>query len=180
MAAHGRDRDWQRVRVDVRGTVTERLVLVRDVLWYEVNKHDLVRLVIVRDPDGVENDDFFVTTDLDATGVEVATRYAGRWSIEVCFRDVKQDLGGQDPQSWKRKGPERAAASHSGCTPRSGAGTCRPTPPAGPGSRAPGTDTSTPPASSTRSQPYAASRGHTELQQCHPRQPKITNHRRTP
>jgi hypothetical protein len=27
----------------------------------------------------------------------------------VCFRDVKQDLGGEDPQSWKRKGPERAA-----------------------------------------------------------------------
>ena len=33
-----------------------------------------------------------------------------RWPIEVCYRDVKQDLGGQDPQSWKRRGPERAAA----------------------------------------------------------------------
>jgi hypothetical protein len=28
----------------------------------------------------------------------------------VCFRDVKQHLGGQDPQSWKRQGPGRAAA----------------------------------------------------------------------
>ena len=28
----------------------------------------------------------------------------------MCFRDVKQDLGGQNPQSWKRQGPERAAA----------------------------------------------------------------------
>ena len=37
------------------------------------------------------------------------TRYAGRWPIEVCFRDVKQHLGGEDPQSWKRQGPERAA-----------------------------------------------------------------------
>jgi len=26
------------------------------------------------------------------------------------LRDVKQDLGGQNPQTWKRKGPERAAA----------------------------------------------------------------------
>jgi len=34
---------------------------------------------------------------------------AGRWSIEVCYRQVKQDLGGQWPQSWKDKGPERAA-----------------------------------------------------------------------
>ncbi len=28
----------------------------------------------------------------------------------VYSRDVKQYLGGEDPQSWKRNGPERAAA----------------------------------------------------------------------
>jgi hypothetical protein len=69
----------------------------------------LVRLVIVRDPHGVEPDDFFFTTDLTATGAEVASRYARRWSIESCFRDAKQNLGGEDPQSCKREGPERAA-----------------------------------------------------------------------
>lgn len=110
LAAQARKRDWTKVTVDVRGRAVERLVHVRDVLWYRVNKHHLVRLVIVRDPNGVEPDDFFVTTDLSATGAQVASRYAGRWAIEVCFRDVKQDLGGQNPQSWKRKGPERAAA----------------------------------------------------------------------
>jgi hypothetical protein len=104
-----RQQDWQPVEVDMRGRTVPRLVWVRDVLWYTVNKRHLPRLVIVRDPDGVEPDDFFVTTDLTANGAEIASRYAGRWSIEVCFRDVKQDLGGQDPQSWKRKGPERAA-----------------------------------------------------------------------
>ncbi len=88
----------------------QRLVHVRDVLWYAVNKTDLDRLVIVRDPDGVEPDDFFITTDRAATGAAVASRYADRWSIEVCFRDVKQALGGQDPQTWKRYGPRRAAA----------------------------------------------------------------------
>ena len=88
----------------------QRLVCVRDVLWYAVNKTDLLRLVIVRDPGGIEPDDFFVTTDRTATGAQVASRYAGRWSIEVSFRDAKQHLGGQDPQSWKRQGPERAAA----------------------------------------------------------------------
>ncbi len=54
-----RRRDWQPVTIDVRGRPVERLVHVRDVLWYSVNKHDLVRLVAVRDPDGVEPDDFF-------------------------------------------------------------------------------------------------------------------------
>lgn len=103
-------RSWTRVEVNVRGTTMIKLVHVRDVLWYRVNKTDLMRLVIVRDSEGVEPDDYFFTTDLTATAVEVVERYADRWAIEVCFRDVKQHLGGQDPQSWKRKGPQRAAA----------------------------------------------------------------------
>ncbi|MGH2696312.1 MAG: IS701 family transposase, partial [Actinomycetota bacterium] len=89
LAARVRRRDWERVTIDVRGECVDRLVYVRDVLWYKVNKRDLVRLVIVRDPDGNEPDDFFFTTDLSATGAEVASRYAGRWSIEVTFRDTK-------------------------------------------------------------------------------------------
>ena len=110
LAAAAKPRQWETVSIDVRGRAVDRQVHVRDVLWYTVNQTNLVRLVIVRDPAGVEPDDFFVTTDLSATGADVASRYAGRWSIEVCFRDVKQHLGGQDPQSWKRQGPERAAA----------------------------------------------------------------------
>ena len=101
---------WSKVDIDVRGTTRSRLVHTRDMLWYKVNKTDLVRLVIVRDPDGVEPDDYFFTTDLNASAADVVSRYADRWAIEVCFRDVKQDLGGQNPQSWKREGPERAAA----------------------------------------------------------------------
>jgi hypothetical protein len=110
LAAQAGANDWQSVQVDVRGQRVTRLVAVRDLLWYAVNKHFLLRLVIVRDPTGAEPDDFFVTTDLTATGARTASRYAGRWSIEVCFRDTKQDLGGEQPQSWKRRGPRRAAA----------------------------------------------------------------------
>jgi DDE superfamily endonuclease len=110
LAEQARDTDWQATEADLRGRTVPRLVLVRDVLWYAVSKRDLLRLVIVRDPDGVEPDDFFITTDRTATGAEAATRYAGRWSIEVCFRDAKQDIGAEDPQTWKRQGPERAAS----------------------------------------------------------------------
>lgn len=67
-------------------------------------------LVIVRDPAGREADDFFFTTDLEADPAAVASRYAGRWSIEDTFRNVKQLLGGEDPQTWRGKGPERAAS----------------------------------------------------------------------
>jgi hypothetical protein len=109
LAAQTDRQHWQQVDLDIGGTTVPRLVHVRDVLWYAVNKRDQLRLVIVRDPAGIQPDDFFITTDLNATGADVASRYAGRWSIEVAFRDVKQHLGAQNPQSWKRRGPERAA-----------------------------------------------------------------------
>jgi DDE superfamily endonuclease len=110
LAAQVSRRGWRKVTIDMRGRPVERLVHVRDALWYGVCPKALVRLVIVRDPHGVEPDDFFFTTDLTATGAQTASRYAGRWSIEVTFRDAKQNLGGENPQTWKRKGPERAAS----------------------------------------------------------------------
>jgi hypothetical protein len=79
------------------------------VLWYRVWPKSQVLLVIARDPAGIEPDDFFFTTDLSASPAWVAETYAGRWSIEDTFRNVKQFLGGQEPQCWKRQGPERAA-----------------------------------------------------------------------
>lgn len=52
----------------------------------------------------------FFTTDLDAAPGDVASNYAGRWSIECVNREVKQCLGAEDPQSWKGVGPMRAAS----------------------------------------------------------------------
>ena len=99
---------WQQAEVDIRSRPATRLVAVFDVLWYEVCKGALVRLVVVRDPAGIQPDDFFVTTDLSATGAQTATRYAGRWPIECCFKDVKQHAGAEHPQTWKGSGPARA------------------------------------------------------------------------
>ena len=101
---------WVDADIDERGRTTARRLWHRDVLWYEVSPRRLVRLVVVRDPTGIQPDDFFVTSDLSATSAQVAAGYAGRWSIEVTNRDVKQDLRGEDPQSWKGDGPARAAA----------------------------------------------------------------------
>jgi hypothetical protein len=67
-------------------------------------------LIIVRDPTRKQPDDFFFTTDLNAFAADVASLYQGRWSIEDTFRNVKQYLGGEDPQTWKAQGPERAAS----------------------------------------------------------------------
>jgi hypothetical protein len=101
---------WKRVMIETRGRTVERLIYSRPVLWYKVRPDRQVLLLILRDPDGREPDDFFFTTDIDDSAVAVGSRYQGRWSIEDTFRNVKQYLGGQNPQTWKSKGPERAAA----------------------------------------------------------------------
>lgn len=105
-AAH----DFQTVELDWRGRTVTRALWSRPVLWYSVCPGAMVLLVVVRDPAGVERDDLFFTTDLTATPSQVASLYAGRWSIEDTFRATKQSLGGEDPQCWKHRGPERVVA----------------------------------------------------------------------
>jgi hypothetical protein len=104
-----RARGWKKLDVDWRGRTETKLVWSRPVLWHGVCPKTMVRLVVVRDPAGREPDDFFFTTDLDMTPREVVSVYADRWAIEVTYRDVKQVGHGQEPQTWKGEGPERAA-----------------------------------------------------------------------
>jgi hypothetical protein len=109
MAGALESRQFRKVTVEWRGRSETRLIWSREVLWYGVCPKDMVRLVVVRDPAGVEHDDFFFTTDLEMAPAEVLSVYVGRWSIEVTYRDVKQLVGGEQLQTWKGAGPERAA-----------------------------------------------------------------------
>ena len=77
-------------------------------LWYSVSKKP-VRIVIVRDPAGIEHDDFFFTTDVDSKPADVVVRYAARWGVEEANREVKQSLGFDQVQSWSAKAVLRQA-----------------------------------------------------------------------
>ncbi len=103
-----RVRSWKSVTTTERGKVRKRLVYARPVLWYRVSKTPVL-LVISRDPTGKERDDFFFSTDLSLKPGQVIAGFAGRWSIEDTFKNTKQFVGGQEPQTWKDPGPERAA-----------------------------------------------------------------------
>lgn len=103
-----RVRSWRTVTTIERGKTRKRLVYAQPVLWYRVLKTPVL-LVISRDPTGKERDDFFFTTDLSLKPAQVIGGFAGRWSIEDTFRNTKQFIGGQEPQTWKGPGPERAA-----------------------------------------------------------------------
>ena len=103
-----RVKSWQRVKTSERGKTKYRLVYAKVVIWYKVS-HTPVLLVISRDPARREKDDFFFTTDVSLTPAEVIGGFAGRWSIEDTFKNTKQSLGSEEPQTWKAQGPERAA-----------------------------------------------------------------------
>lgn len=107
MAAH--IQTWQLVEVRQRNKRVKRWVYTRIVLWPKVTKHP-IKLVISRDPAGKEKDDFFFTTDLEMAASDVLECYGDRWAIEDTFKNAKQSLGVQEPQTYKRQGPERAAA----------------------------------------------------------------------
>lgn len=101
---------WSLATVNERGKFKYRLISCYVVLWYKVSPDAPILLVISRDPNGIERDDFFFSTDISAPPKSVISTYAGRWSIEDSFKNVKQFLGGQDPQSYKNLAPLRTAS----------------------------------------------------------------------
>ena len=102
------DEEWKQVETRERGILRKRLVYTRPVIWAKVPKPIL--LVISRDPEGKEADDFFFSTDVKDDPARVIGELADRWSVEDTFRNVKQYLGAEEPQSWKDIAPERAGA----------------------------------------------------------------------
>jgi hypothetical protein len=69
----------------------------------------LLRIVVVRDPSGRRRDDCFFSTDLALKPTQILETFALRWPLEVCFRDVKQFLGLEDPQNRVSKATLRTA-----------------------------------------------------------------------
>src|ERR1700680_2198601 len=80
-----------------------------DALWYASAGSRLLRIVVVRDPSGRRRDDCFFSTDLTLQPPQILETFALRWPLEVCFRDVKQFLGFEDPQNRVAQAPTRTA-----------------------------------------------------------------------
>jgi hypothetical protein len=80
-----------------------------DALWYSSAGSRLLRIVVVRDPSGRRRDDCFFSTDLTLQPPQILETFALRWPLEVCFRDVKQFLGFEDPQNRVSQATQRTA-----------------------------------------------------------------------
>src|SRR5262249_40068325 len=100
---------WSKHLLQLRSAPAERLLFSRIVLWYNAAGSKPLLLVISRNPAPNSNqpDDFFITTDTQASASDIACAYDLRWPIEDANRNIKQFLAAEDPQSWVRLGPER-------------------------------------------------------------------------
>lgn len=103
------DLQFQLVNTTERGKQRERLVYSCVVLWYKVSGTKPVLLVISRDPEGIQKDDYFVMADSSCSSTDVVEAYSDRWAIEDTFKNVKQHLGIHQPQSWAGSAPLRVA-----------------------------------------------------------------------
>lgn len=108
MAAR-RKKGWRQVEVLAYGQRVKKLVLAVVCLWPHVCGYNPIKLLIVRDPDGRQRDDFFFCTDPAVSDERIVERAAARWPMEECIRDGKQHGGFEKVQGWCKKTVERQA-----------------------------------------------------------------------
>jgi len=107
--AQDAQRPWIKATARLYGRKVKVCYQSIDALWYSSAGQRLLRVVVVRDPKGHRRDDCFFSTDLTLTPLKILETFALRWPLEVCFRDVKQFLGFEDPQNRVSQATQRTA-----------------------------------------------------------------------
>lgn len=100
---------WKTITVQHQGRAVKRRVLGIECLWYHVCRQTPIRLVIVRDPSGVQPDDYLFCTDADVCEGEIVQRYVDRWGVEEAIYEAKQHLGFESARGWCSRTVNRQA-----------------------------------------------------------------------
>jgi hypothetical protein len=87
---------WRRCKAFLYGQVRTIRYKTLDAQWYRVCGDRLLRIVIVETSTGERPFRVFFCTDPTLAIATILEGYAGRWNIEVFFRDAKQWLGFAD------------------------------------------------------------------------------------
>ena len=77
--------------------------------WYRACGIQLLHIVLVKVESGTIGFRVFFSTDMTMTVEQVIEGYAGRWSIEVCFRNLKQLFGFANSSARKPEAVKRVA-----------------------------------------------------------------------
>lgn len=89
---------FETVRVDMYGHDVTVEVASFVAMSYRSLPGRLLRYVVVRDPDGIYQTTYIISTDVDLPAAEVVAALARRWPLERTFQECKQKLGLQDTQ----------------------------------------------------------------------------------
>ena len=108
IAARGK-KGWRTIEVWIYGEGVKRHVLPILCLWYHVSKDRPIKLLIIRDPTGRQQDDFAFCTDPTVDDAQIVERFAARWPIEETIHDGKQLGGFEQVQGWCPRTVERQA-----------------------------------------------------------------------
>jgi hypothetical protein len=98
-----RRKGWKTITLSRQGKEVRRQVLGLTVLWYHVCATAPIRLVIVRDPTGKQEDDLFFCTDATVPDKQIVQRYYDRWGVEECILEAKQQMGFETTRGWCSK-----------------------------------------------------------------------------
>lgn len=100
---------WTKVEAFIYGSWKTLWVKTIDAQWYRGAGERLLRIVVVRVDRGAVPLRVFFSTDLEMSVQLIIETYAGRWSTEACFRDLKQLLGFDESQARCKAAVERVA-----------------------------------------------------------------------
>ena len=91
---------WRDVTLLKQGREVHRRIHGFTCLWYHVCKSKPVRVLIVQDPSGREDQNYVVCSDPDVNDMEIVQRYYDRWGIEECIEQAKQQMGMERTRGW--------------------------------------------------------------------------------
>lgn len=100
---------WKMHTFQKQGRTVKRQVLGITCLWYRVGRAAPIRLVIVRDPSGVQKDDYLFCTDAATPDRQIVQRYFDRWGVEESILESKQLMGFENTRGWCSKTVNRQA-----------------------------------------------------------------------
>ena len=101
--------DWKTVTLHQQGRKIRRKIAGFTCLWYHVCKDRPVRVVVMRDPTGQEDDLHLVCNDPTICDAQIVQRYLDRWGIEECIEEAKQQMGMERTRGWCSNSVQRQA-----------------------------------------------------------------------
>jgi hypothetical protein len=100
---------WQEVQVCAYGKERLLWACAFIALWPYVLGYRPIRVVVVRDPEGVMEDCYLMSTSLELSVMAIIRNFSLRWAIEVMFKASKQVMDIEDPHHFCRESVQKVA-----------------------------------------------------------------------